>query len=87
VLLVVLEDRYVQDRPLGDLQRPMRFTVAWDRLVHVKAICGLPDSAAYMRYFKTHGRYLGFIVYPGSEVGATTRKNTLTVMNSLHVSR
>ena len=39
-----------------------------------------------MRYFKTHGRYLGFIVYPGARVGKTTRAKTLAVMNSVRVS-
>lgn len=38
-----------------------------------------------MRYIRTHGRYLGFIVYPGTVVDATTRETTLTLMDSLHV--
>jgi hypothetical protein len=39
-----------------------------------------------MHYFKTHGRYLGFIVYPGAGLGSSIRAKTLTVMDSLHVS-
>jgi hypothetical protein len=38
-----------------------------------------------MHYFKTHGRYLGFIVYPGADVDARTHAATLTVMDSLRV--
>ncbi|HEY8028794.1 MAG TPA: hypothetical protein VIE38_04705, partial [Gaiellaceae bacterium] len=58
VLILLLEDRYRQDRPVGDLHRPTHFVVAWSRLVHIKPICGLPDSPAYMRYFKTRARYI-----------------------------
>jgi hypothetical protein len=86
VLLLVLEDRYAQDRPFGDLRRPKHFSVAWNKLVRLKSVCGLPDAPAFMRYFKVHGRYLGFIVYPGLEVGARTRAQTLAVMDSVHVS-
>jgi hypothetical protein len=86
VLVLLLEDRYIQDRPVGDLRRPTHFSVTWNRLVRLKAVCGLPNAPAYMRYFKTHGRYLGFIVYPGERVGETTRVKTLAVMDSLRVS-
>lgn len=86
VLVVLLEDRYRQDRPVGDLQRPRHFSVSWNHLTHVKPSCGLPTSPAYMHYIKTHGRYLGFIVYPGTPVGAKTREATITLMNSLHVT-
>lgn len=85
VLVVLLQDRYPQDRPVGDLQRPRRFSVTWTRLSHLESCCGLPDAPAYMRYVKIRGRYLGFIVFPGSAIGAKTRAATLTLMNSLRV--
>jgi len=86
VVLLLLEDRYVQDRPSGDLRRPAHFSVAWNRLVHLKTFCGLPNARAVMRYFTSHGRYLGFIVYPGTHVGSTVRAKTLALMDSLRVS-
>jgi hypothetical protein len=85
VLVVLLEDRYRQDRPLGDLRRPQHFSGNWNHLAQIKPSCGLPASPAYMHYVKTHGRYLGFIVYPGSAVDATTRAATIALMDSLHV--
>ena len=39
-----------------------------------------------MRYFKSHGRYLGFIVYPRAPVGASTRAKTLALMDSVRIS-
>lgn len=85
VLVVLLEDRYRQDRPAGDLRRPQHFSVSWSHLAQIKPICGLPASPAYMHYIKTHGRYLGFIIYPGSAVDANTRAATIALMDSLHV--
>jgi len=38
-----------------------------------------------MRYFKTHSRHIGFIVYPGAQIGSNTRSKTLAVMDSLRV--
>lgn len=87
VLVVLLEDRYRQDRPPGNLHRPRHFVVTWHHLTHIKPSCGLPASPAYMRYFKTHGRYLGFIVYPGGAVTAKTRAATLRLMDSLRLNR
>ncbi|MGH3009872.1 MAG: hypothetical protein ACRDLM_10785 [Gaiellaceae bacterium] len=87
VLVLLLEDRYRQDRPIGDLHRPQHFSVTWDRLAHIEPCCGLPASPAHMRYFKTHGRYLGFIVYPGKAASVATRTATLSLMDSLHVNR
>jgi len=86
VLILLLEDRYRQDRPSGDLRRPAHFSITWKILVRVKPICGNPDTPAFMRYFKTHSRYVGFIVYPGAHVGSNTRSKTLAVMDSLRVS-
>jgi hypothetical protein len=86
VLILLLEDRFRQDRPFGDLRRPARFSITWNRLVRVKPICGNPDTPAFMRYFKTHSRYIGFIVYPGAHSGSNTRAKTLAVMDSLRVS-
>jgi hypothetical protein len=86
VVILLLEDRYRQDRPSGDLRRPTHFSIPWSRLVHAKPICGDPDTPAFMRYFMTHGRYLGFIVYPGARIGPQTRAEALAVMDSLRVS-
>jgi hypothetical protein len=89
VVLLLLEDRYVQDRPSGDLRRPAHFRIAWNSLVRIKPSggpCGNPNAPAYMHYFKTHGRYLGFIVYPSKKIGPRTRAKTLAVMDSLRVS-
>jgi hypothetical protein len=86
VVVVLLEDRYRQDRPVGDLRRPQHFSVTWKHLVHIKPSCGLPASPGYMRYVKTHGRYLGFIVYPGPGMPAATRTATVTLMDSLRIN-
>jgi hypothetical protein len=86
VLILLLEDRYRQDRPVGNLRRPAHFVVAWRRLVHLKPSCGLPNAPAYMRYFKTHTRYIGFIVYPTGRINAEVRADTLAIMDSLLVT-
>ena len=88
VVILLLEDRYAQDRPIGDLRRPAHFAIAWNRLVRrdPRGFCGSPNAPASMRYFKTHGRYLGFIVYPGATIGPRTRATTLAVMDSLRVT-
>jgi hypothetical protein len=88
VIVLLLEDRQVQDRPSGDLRRPRHFTVDWDslRTLAPDGYCGNPRGPAAMHYFKTHGRYLGFIVYPGSDVGASARAKTLALMDSLRVT-
>jgi hypothetical protein len=85
VLVLLLEDRHV--RPRGDLRRPAHFSVRWNRLVRVQGDCGLPNAPAFIRYFKTGGRYIGFIVYPGTHVGGATRAKTLALMDSLHLRR
>jgi hypothetical protein len=85
VVILLLEDRYRQDRPVGDLQRPQHFSITWNRLVRLKPICGNPNAPAFMRYFKTQGRYIGFIVYPGARLDSNTRSQTLAVMDSLRV--
>jgi hypothetical protein len=87
VVILLLEDRYVQDRPVGDLRRPTHFAIAWNKLVRLEPnrYCGSPNAPAAMHYFKTHGRYLGFIVYPGANVDARTRASTLAVLDSLRI--
>jgi len=85
VVILLLEDRSRQDRPSGDLRRPTHFSITWNRLVHVSPTCGNPDTPAFMRYFKTHSRYIGFIVYRGAQIGSNTRSKTLAVMDSLRV--
>jgi hypothetical protein len=39
-----------------------------------------------MRYFKERGRYIGFIVYPGKQLGGRTQAAALAVMDSLRVA-
>jgi hypothetical protein len=87
VVVILLEDRFVQDRPVGNLHRPAHFTIAWNKLVRLEpgGYCGSPNAPASMHYFKTRERYLGFIVYPGAHVGLRTRAQTLAVMNSLRL--
>jgi hypothetical protein len=88
VIVLLLEDRLMADRPGGDRRRPARFSVAWSRLTRLKParFCGDPDFPASMRSFETHGRYLGFIVYPGAHAARQVRAETLAVMDSLRVS-
>lgn len=86
--MLLLEDRYVQDRPFGNLRRPAHFTIAWNSLIRLEGSggpCGNPSAPASMHYFKTHGRYLGFIVYPGEKIGSRARAKTLAAMDSLRV--
>jgi len=87
VVILLLEDRYVQDRPAGDLRRPVHFTIAWSSLTRLEpgGYCGNPNAAASMHYFRTHGRYLGFVVYPGAGIGSSIRAKTLAVMDGLRV--
>ena len=88
VIVLLLEDRLVQDRPVGDLRRPRHFTVDWRglRTLAPDGFCGNPRGPAVMHYVKTHGRYLGFIVYPGRLAGAQAREKTLALMDSLRVT-
>ncbi|MGH2887063.1 MAG: hypothetical protein ACRDPA_30955, partial [Solirubrobacteraceae bacterium] len=88
VVVVLLEDQWAQDRPSGDLRRPARFRIAWHRLANLKQnrCSGLPNSPASMHYFKTRGRYIGFIVYPGAQIHARLRAQTQSIMDSLRVS-
>lgn len=88
VIVLLLEDRQVQDRPSGDLHRPRHFTIDWRSLRRLApdGYCGNPRGPAAMHYFKTHGRYLGFIIYPGSGLSASARASTLALMDSLRVT-
>jgi hypothetical protein len=86
VLILLLEDRLRVDRPVGDLRRPAHFRVTWNRLTRLKGGgCGEPSVPAFMRWFRVKGRYLGYIVYPGSAPGARTKSQALTVLDSLRV--
>jgi hypothetical protein len=87
VIVLLLEDRLAQDRPVGDLRRPRHFNVAWANLrtLSPNGYCGNPRGPAAMHYIKAHGRYLGFIVYPGARVRASARAKTLALMDSLRV--
>lgn len=88
VVVLLLEDRQVQDRPSGDLRRPRHFEIVWSNLrtLAPDGYCRNPRGPAAMHYFKTHDRYLGYIVYPGTSVGRQTRAQTLTLMDSLQVT-
>ncbi len=88
VVILLLEDNKVTPNLSVLRGRPDHFTVAWKGLVSLNPanFCGNPNAPASMRYFKTHGRYLGFIVYPGVKVSAQTRAKTVGVMNSLRVN-
>jgi hypothetical protein len=88
VIVLLLEDRQLQDRPSGDLGLPRHFHVDWNslRTLEPDGFCGNPKGPAVMHYFKTHNRYLGYIVYPGSNAGLRVRKQTLTLMDSLRVT-
>lgn len=88
VIVLLLEDRLVQDRPVGDLRRPRHFTVDWTsvRTLSPDGYCGNTKGPAAMHYVKTHGRYLGFIVYPGTHPRASVRKKALALMDSLRVT-
>jgi hypothetical protein len=88
VIVAVMEDVQVQDRPVGDLRRPRHFQIDWSslRILAPDGFCGNPKGPAVMHYFKTRGRYLGFIVYPGRNVTARTRAQTLALMDSLRVA-
>lgn len=85
VAILLLEDRYRRDRPSGELRRPAHFSIAWSRLVHVKPLCGSPDTPAFMRAFLIRRRYFVFIVYPGTHVSPQTRAETLAVLDSVRV--
>jgi hypothetical protein len=89
VIVLFLEDRQVQDRPAGDLRLPRHFQIDWNDLRRLEpdGYCGNPKGPTAMHYFKTHGRYLGYIVYPGRHVGPRVRARTLALMDSLRVTR
>jgi hypothetical protein len=88
VIVLLLEDRQVQDRPSGDLRLPKHFQIDWHslRTLEPDGFCGNPKGPAAMHYFKTHGRYLGYIVYPGKNVDERVRRQTLALMDSLQVT-
>ena len=89
VIVLLLEDRQLQDRPSGDLRLPRHFQIDWNdlRTLEPDGFCGNPKGPAAMHYFKTHSRYLGYIVYPGSSVGPRVRAQTVALMDSLRVTR
>ena len=85
VLIMVVEDHV--NLPTGNLHRPSHFTIAWSRLKRLDGGgCGDPQTPVAMHFFHTHGRYLGFVVYPGPSLSAKTRAQTLAVMDSLRVT-
>lgn len=88
VVVLLLEDRQVQDRPSGDLRLPKHFQIGWAFLHRLApdGFCGNPKGRASMHYFKTRRRYLGYIVYPGRHVGLRVRAQTLALMDSLSLT-
>jgi hypothetical protein len=84
VLIEVVEDH--MNLPTGDLHRPARFSVDWNRTTQLEGGCGSPHSSASMHWFHADGRYLGLTVYPGSNVPPATRTQTTAVMDSLRVT-
>jgi len=91
VIVLLLEDRQLQDRPSGDLcgSRDTSRSTGTTTYVQLEpdGFCGNPKGPAAMHYFKTHSRYLGYIVYPGSSVGPRVRAQTVALMDSLRVTR
>jgi hypothetical protein len=87
VLVFVLEVRVREDRPLGDLRRPAHFTVDWDNLRRLEPCCQSPTAPSYLRYVRQEGRYVGFVVYPIGRISATTRSETLRLLDSLTIRR
>jgi len=85
VLILLLEDRYVRDRPVGDLRRPVHFAVTWNQLRRLEPCCGSPDAPAFMRWFRASGRYLGFIVCPARGLPPGRRTEAEAVLDSLRV--
>jgi hypothetical protein len=87
VIVLLLEDRLVQDRPIGNLRRPRHFTVDWSRLGRLEpdGLCGNPRGPADMHYVKIGHRYLGFIVFPGAHARRSARAKTIALMDSLSV--
>jgi hypothetical protein len=45
----------------------------------------LPAARGQTIWFRQDGRYLGFIVYAGADVSATTRAKTARLLDSLRV--
>jgi hypothetical protein len=84
VLIFVMEDH--ANLPAGNLHRPTRFSVDWNRLFHLKGSCGTPDTPASMHWFHTQGRYLGLTIFPGPRISTKTRAQTIAVMDSLRVT-
>jgi hypothetical protein len=86
VTVLLLEDRLKVDQPHNAPPRPAHFVVRWNELRPITSICGNPKPPAYMYWFRTKSRYLGFIVYPAGRISPATRAKTLALMDSLHVS-
>jgi hypothetical protein len=86
VLIAVVEDHV--NLPSGSLRRPARFSVDWNHPARLEGGSGCtgPDAPAEMHWFRTDGRYLGLTVYPGIDVPAATRTQTIAVMDSLRVT-
>jgi hypothetical protein len=87
VLVFVLEVRVREDRPLGDLQRPAHFSVDWGDLRRLEPCCQSPTAPSYLRYVKQESRYVGFVVYPVGRISATTKNETLQLLDSLVIRR
>ena len=84
VVVLVLEDHV--NKPVGDLRRPARFHVAWDRLTRLEGCCRTPSGPGYLRWFKERGRLLGFLVHPRGSPPALVRAQTDALLDSLRVA-
>jgi hypothetical protein len=85
VTVLLLEDRLKIDQPHNAPPRPAHFVVRWNELREITSICGNPKPPAYMFWFRTNARYLGFIVDPAGTISQATRARTLALMDSLRV--
>ena len=88
MIVLLLEDLQVQDRPSGDLRPQHHFQIDWTsvRTLEPDGFCGNQKGPAAIHYFKMHDRYLGYIVYPGRNVSRRVRTQTLVLMDSLRVT-
>ena len=85
VVVLVLEDHV--NHPVGDLRRPARFHVPWDRLTRLEGCCGTPAGPGYLRWFRRRGRLIGVLVHPRGSPPPPVRAQTDALLDSLLVAR
>lgn len=84
VVVLVLEDHV--NRPTGDLRRPARFHVAWNRLSRLEGCCETPGGPGWLRWFRQRGRLVGVLVHPRGAPPAEVRAQTDALLDSLRVA-